>query len=282
MDTTPTALLDRIIAWARADANVVALIMTGSRARDDGRVDEFSDYDIEIIARDIAPLIDDDAWLRAFAPVMVYLPLRNDRWPTRLVFYDDGTKVDFTLAISARVSEMIVGGLDDLYQRGYRVLLDKDALTDALPAATGAFPIARRPSPEEFAAVVTEFWFEAAHIPRYILRDEPWVVKFRDWTMKQLLLRMLEWHAITRTAEPVDVWHIGSHSGSWIDEETRDDLREIFGAFDAASSWRALLATTSLFRRLTSETAAALGIEDADATSARVSAYIASFAARMS
>jgi aminoglycoside 6-adenylyltransferase len=107
------------------------------------------------------------------------------------------------------------------------------------------------------------------------------VVKFRDWTMKELLLRMLEWHALTRRAEAVDVWHIGSHSQQWLDEKTARDLRSIFGEYDATSSWRALLATTQLFRRLTIETAAILGIADADDAAAEVSTYLATFEDRI-
>jgi aminoglycoside 6-adenylyltransferase len=190
-------------------------------------------------------------------------------------------KVDYTLATRDRVTDMARDGLDDLYQRGYQVLLDKENMTDALPPPSGAFPKRTPPSPEEFHAVVTEFWFEAAHIPRYLLRDELWVVKFRDWTMKELLLRMLEWHALTRGAKPVDVWHIGSHNQEWLDEQTVRDLCHIFGEYNAPSSWRALLATTQLFRRLTIETAAALAIAGADDTATQVSAHIATFEDRI-
>ncbi len=276
-------LLDRVVAWARADANVVALIMTGSRARIGGHVDEFSDFDLEIICERNDPLVDDDAWLRAFAPILVYLPLREDQpYPTRLVFYEGGSKVDFTLATRQRIAPMIAAPkLDGLYERGYIVLLDKHGVTAGLPAPTGAFPKRTPPAREEFLAVVTEFWFEAAHIPRYLLRDELWVVKFRDWTMKEMLLRMLEWHAVTQNGEPVDVWHIGAHNKEWLDEQACLDLYEVFARFDAPSSWRALLATTQLFRRLTNETATALGIDGADETAARVSSYIAGFEGRM-
>ena len=53
-------LYGRINVWARGSPNVRALILTGSRARIRGSLDEFSDYDIEIIAAHNAPPIDDD------------------------------------------------------------------------------------------------------------------------------------------------------------------------------------------------------------------------------
>ena len=64
-----------------------------------------------------------------------------------------------------------------------------------------------------------EFWFEAWHIPKYLKRNDLWVVKFRDWTMKQLLLRMLEWHAIATNGPALDISHIGVHMKDW----TRSD-----------------------------------------------------------
>ncbi len=257
----PDDLLARIVAWAAGDANVRALIMTGSRARGDGHVDEFSDFDIEIIADEPAALVRVDGWWRAFGRVWVCLPtISGRRHETRLVLYEGGMKVDFSLCGRERLAAMVAAkALDGLYERGYRVLIDKDGRTNALPAPSGAFPAKKPPGQTEFTAVVDEFWFEAAHIPRYILRGDLWVVKFRDWTMKELLRKMLEWHAIARSARAVDVWHIGTHMTDWINEETQREMRFIFSAFDARSSWDGLIATTALFRRLATETAAALG-----------------------
>jgi hypothetical protein len=36
----------------------------------------------------------------------------------------------------------------------------------------------------------------SAHIPPYLARGELWVVKFRDGTMKRMLLRLVEWDAL--------------------------------------------------------------------------------------
>jgi aminoglycoside 6-adenylyltransferase len=277
------ALLARIVAWARADANVLALVLTGSRARGDGSVDEFSDFDLEIIAEMPEALIRDDAWLRGFGRVWVCLPtIKGPRHETRLIFYEGGYKVDFSLCGVERVREMAdAGALDDLYQRGYRALVDKPGMTADLPASAGQSPVKPLPGQAEFSAAVEEFWFEAAHIPRYLLRDDLWVVKFRDWTMKSLLLKMLEWHAIARSQQPVDVWHIGVHMQSWVDAATWAELHAIFSRFDVQASWHDLLATTQLFRRLTTEAASLSGLTYPATADASISGYLAGFASRI-
>jgi aminoglycoside 6-adenylyltransferase len=279
-----TELLGRMIEWAQSDLNVIALVMTGSRARRHGEsVDEFSDFDLEIIAENPDQLATNDEWLRSFGPILVYLPLSEGQaHATRLVFYEDGMKVDFSLCTRERITDMLgANGLDDLYERGYRVLLDKDGITSGLPAATGGFPTTKLPTQHDFSAMVNEFWFEAAHIPRYLLRGELWVVKTRDWTMKQLLLQMLEWHAIARQERPVDVWHIGTHMKDWAGEKTWQELQAVYSHFDAPDSWRGLIATTTLFRRLAKEVATAIGIEYPAGPDTSVSGYVAGFQHRL-
>ncbi len=98
--TDPHAeLIERLMAWAEAEDNIRALIQTGSIARQDGSADRLSDRDIEIIAGDREPLLADDAWFHDIGPVMVALRLENgDFFDTRLVFFEGGRKIDFTVA----------------------------------------------------------------------------------------------------------------------------------------------------------------------------------------
>jgi len=276
-------LLQRILGWARQEDRVIGLIMTGAQTQQEGASDGLSDHDLELIFTDYRPFADDDAWLHQFEPVWVYQPLFQDQeYPTRLVVYEGGNKVDFTLADPRRVLDMVERGrLDDLYERGYQVLLDKTGLTRDLPRPSGGFPIVPLPEQADFQTVVEEFWFEAAHIPKYLLRDELWVVKFRDWTMKCDLLKLLEWHAIATSAEPVDVRYIGTHANRWVDEQTWSELQDVFARFAAADSWRALLASMKLMRRLGREIQQHSDLIYPQQVDDHISAYILSFEGRL-
>jgi aminoglycoside 6-adenylyltransferase len=206
---------------------------------------------------------------------------QDQGYPTWLVFYEGGNKVDFTLADTKRLSDMIeTERLDGLYDRGFRVIVDKQGITKQLPEASGKVSIDSRPTQAEFTAVVEEFWFEGAHIPRYLSRNELWVVKVRDRTMKENLLKMLEWHAIATSDEPLDVWYIGSHMKDWADRDTWEELGKTFAHFDAKDSWRGLIATMNLFRRVARETADRAGLEYPSEVDQGVTKYIASFEGR--
>lgn len=273
-------IMDRLLSWATQDPNIRAIIQTGSSSRAPEASDRFSDRDIELICRDPAPLIASDAWIHALAPVWVALYLKNDPddFETRLVFFEGARKVDFTLADLSRVISMqSVGRLDDLYERGFRVLLDKDGFTSSLPAPAGESPRKPLPSEVEFAATVNEFWFEAAHMPTYLTREELWVVKFRDWTMKQMLLQMLEWHALYVSGPETDVWHIGTKMKRWAAPEIWTALQDVFGQFNAEDSYRSLVETMRLFTRLTSEIASIAGFA-VPASEGHIQHYVLSFA----
>jgi aminoglycoside 6-adenylyltransferase len=256
---------------------VLAVVKTGSSSGSDGRRDEFSDLDVEIIAAEPEDFLADDDWFHAFGRVWVVLRFDERRFPTRLVVYEDGSKVDYTVASIERLTEMHEG-LDSLYERGYEVLLDKRGVTGGLPPATGAFPVRAKPSEPEFIFTVEEFWFEATHMPRYLSRGDLWVVKFRDWTMKRDLLRMLEWRAVAVAAAPVDVWHIGTRMHDWIDEATWRELHDIFGRFAAEDAWRALLATTRLFGRVSRDVADACGFRYPEEMDEQVQGYLTRYA----
>lgn len=257
---TRSEILNAIVSWATGHKGVEALVHTGSLVRPDNRADEFSDLDIEIIAVRPASLAANDKWLAEIGELITVLRLDEDQdWPTRLAIFEGGVKVDFTVAGRRRIADMIKSGLDPLYERGYRVLLDKAGITKDLPAASHRFPVVSLPSAEKFRERVEEFWFEAFHVPKYLARGELFLVKQRDWTMKELLLEMIEWHAIATNSKPVDVWHIGTRLKEWTDPETWGALQETFGRFDAEDQKRAFEETAKLYGRLGREVAAHAG-----------------------
>lgn len=273
-------IIERLVAWAEDEDNIRALIQTGSSSRTTGQADRFSDREIEVIARDVAPLLTDDAWIHSIAPVWVALYLENDLgdFETRLVFFEGGRKVDFTIADRTRIEALVDSvALNDLYARGYRVLLDKDGLARGLTTPSGAAPRRPLPAEAEFTRTVTEFWFEEAHMPTYLIRDELWVVKFRDWTMKQMLVRMLEWNSLATRGPDTNTWCIGTKMKQWLDAETWDEVYDVFSRFERADAWRGLVATMALFTRLTRETAELLGLNYAVESERQIAAYVLGF-----
>ena len=246
-------LLPKVLDWARQEELIRALVITGSLARGDGSTDQWSDLDAQIIARDYASYIADDAWLDKLGEVWIRFPRHRDA-PYKLVWFAGGLKVDFQFLNVGAIQEMMRSGhLSDEYLRGYVVALDKDALFRTLPPSPRIFPQPDRPSEQRVTAIVNEFYFEAIHVAQFIRRREFWVVKYRDWTMKCALLQMLEWHARACSAEPVNTWLLGKRIREWTGEATYAALTGLWSNWDAAALWGSLLQQIELFGRLSRE-----------------------------
>ncbi|OQS31644.1 aminoglycoside 6-adenylyltransferase, partial [Chromobacterium haemolyticum] len=153
--------------------------------------------------------------------------------------------------------------------------LDKTGAAQGLPAPQGRIVAPALPSEERFRERVEEFWFEAFHIPKYLARGELFVVKFRDWTMKELLLEMLEWHAHSRPGATADCWHIGTGLQRWAEPAHWQALHQAFGRFDAADAERAFHATLRLYSQVAREVAARAGFDYPEAVEAGIRDLIA-------
>lgn len=258
-------LLARIETWAATRPDILGLVLTGSYAQDGATTDELSDIDIEVIAEDFDRLLREEDWWRAFGDVWTsqvlpaFAAAPTQRYPMLHVTFSGGVKVDFTLIDRLRITEMVEeGALDRVYERGYRVLFDREGLATGLPVAGGRPPVPSTVPATEFTTVVQAFWYEAPLVAKYLVRGELWEAKLRDWTMKSMLLRMMEWHAAALRGHVADGYHRGRQLREWLDPQTWAEAQPVFGHLDADDSWRALNATMALFGRLGGETARAL------------------------
>ncbi len=267
-------LLEKVIAWASGEEAIRALVITGSLVRADDSIDEFSDLDAQVITRDIKAYTDDDSWLDTLGLVWIRFPLFEDV-PYRLVWFAGGFKVDFQfIHVDQMRAELDSGVLSEEYQRGYFVALDKEDLYQRLPPSPHTFPAPPSPSAEDVLAVINEFWFEAIHVAQFIRRREFWAVKWRDWTMKVDLLRLLEWHSRATGERNINTWLLGKRIDQWTDTRSYEAIKQIWTGWDASELWRGLLTQLALFRRLSLEVCAALKIEYNDETHQEIERYI--------
>ncbi|MBT4917457.1 hypothetical protein HON58_03395, partial [Candidatus Peregrinibacteria bacterium] len=183
-------------------------------------------------------------------------------------------KVDFAFYPVKALEDLSVSLSDD-YNAGYKVLVDKDSLTEKMPQASLKAFRESKPSEEEFHRVVNEFWFEAYHIAKYLKRDDLWSAKFRDWGQKdEFLLTMIRWNEMAKHSWDYSVHSQGKSMQKWVSSETWHDLHKCFSHFDAENSWKALENTLSLFRRIALEAAELLGYSYPKEVDRNLSEYV--------
>jgi aminoglycoside 6-adenylyltransferase len=251
---------DRIVAWARSEDYIRAVVVTGSQSRTDNSRDEWSDLDVQLYTTSLAHYAADQSWANAIGQVWICFDAnREPANPSRLVWFAGGKKVDFTFKpLTDLLPHPTIDNLSDEHQRGYYVVLDKDGLFTNYPASPHRFPPAPAPTAAEYQYAVDEFWFEAIHVAQFIRRRELWVAKFRDWTMKTCLLQMIEWHAQAGHDWNYNTWIIGKRIDRWTDAATWKAIHGIWSGYDPYASWQALLSMLDLFTRLSADVAAKL------------------------
>lgn len=263
MDDPFGTFKERILEWANAQPGIRAIVVTGSRSRHDGSVDEWSDLDVQLIVNDPGQFTTNHDWIYTIGDVWICFAPENDpAVPNRLVWYRGGKKIDYSFHRVDDVYQQIdTQTLSDEYQRGYEVLLDKDNLFSKLPPSPNRFPPQPAPTQAEFTYAVEQFWFEGIHVGQFLRRREVWVVKFRNWNMKLDLLKMMEWHARVTHTEPVNTWLIGKKIAEWTDAGTWKAIHGIWSGYDVYGNWHALLNLLELFSRLSREVAECLGYD---------------------
>lgn len=240
--------LQSVLEWASHDANVRAVVLTGSAASASDH--PLSDRDIELHVRDTSPLEADDSWWAGLGTVLAVERLEDgDDHPTRLVYYVGG-KLDFTLMVGSEATGQ--------YDRPFTVLLDKDGSTESFSVRPKQPEI-----PDQDAFDECCNWASAAALmpAKAIVRDEPWSVMTRDADLKAELLRMIEWDHVIRYGTDRDVRYLGTRMRQWMDTDIQARLDRSWATFHGDNRG-ALLTTVELFADLADRVASQARLSD--------------------
>lgn len=259
-------VLDRLLAWAKSDPSIQALVLTSSRARADGSADVLSDFDVILAVRDAPAFVAADDWVSAYGRPLARWGDEHEVYGSttyfRGVVYEDGVKVDYSVwpdTLLERVSEEPV--LPEDLDVGYRVLLDKDGRTSCWRAPTFRAHVPAKPTRAEYEALVEEFWWVTTYVAKSLWRGELVFAKFAlDYDAKLVALRRcLEWRIEIDHDWSVRPGAYGRGLERLLPEDLRSELAATYVGAEIEENWSALFRTTALFRRVSTEVGDALG-----------------------
>ncbi len=285
---TMEQLQARLVAWAEAQPDIRAVVVVGSRARDERPADEWSDLDMIVIAGHPGRYLVASDWLADIGwPWFTFTEPTAGDDSERRVLFAGGLDVDLTFTSVAKArrrlhwlrlrrrlpflvrllppemvrrAEETAGSLSELTRRGARVLLDKDGLAASVLHVSPEAPSPGPPTLTEYRQVTSDFWYHTVWAAKKLRRGELWIAKSCcDSYLKSLLLRLLEWHTCATQGWNYDTWHGGRFLDRWADPRAMQGLRAAFAHYDADDVARALVATMDLARWLGRETAERLG-----------------------
>jgi aminoglycoside 6-adenylyltransferase len=274
-------ILRRLIAWAESRPAIRAMLLTSTRAVPTAPVDALSDYDVILVTVDIQPFHAKRDWLRDFGEVLVayWDPIHPDHGLEvfgNVVQYADGLKIDFTLWPVTLMQQIVAKSqLPEELDAGYRVLLDKDSLTEQLPAPTYRAYLPTPPDEATFQRVVEEFFSDVPYVAKCLWRDELLPAKWcLDYDMKHLyLLPLLEWRLQSDHNWSLKIGALGKGLKKHLSPARWSQLERTYAGADIEENWTALFATIRLYGQVASEVADRLGYTYPHALEQRVTAY---------
>ena len=276
--------IDTIIQWATVRIPIRAVLLTSTRAISDAYVDALSDYDVILIVQDIHPFVADRAWLNDFGDVLVayWDPIHLDpvfgiEKVANVTQYSDGLKIDFTLWPVTLFQRIVAApALPAELDAGYRVLLDKDHLTDTMRPPTAAAYVPKPPSLATYQALINDFLSDAPYVAKCLWRDELLPAKWcLDYDMKHTYLRqLLEWRMEIDHGWSVPAGFLGKGLKKRLPADIWAKLEQTYVGARLAENWEALVNMMALFRQVAVEVGEHLGYAYPHGLHQRVSAYV--------
>jgi len=265
-------VLEKIQNWANENDSVRTVILTSSRVTPNSYADIFSDYDVELYVKGIQKFMNDE-WLTFFGDIMIRWPLKpkstfSQEWITRLVLFENEVRIDFQITSKKSIDP-------SAYDNGYKVLVDKDRLTENLNKATFSKYVIKKPTKEEYDSLVNDFFWDATYVVKNLWRDEICYAKYiLDNIMRfGCLYKMIDWHIAMRHNWSIITNKYGRFFKRYLDPKTWAELQATFSDACIENNWKAFFDMIELFRKLAKNVAKNLGYEYPDKIDQEVTEY---------
>jgi aminoglycoside 6-adenylyltransferase len=275
-------MLTRLAAWGEQHDSVRAMILTSTRAIPNAPLDEFSDYDVILILTDIRPFWESRAWMEAaFGRILAMYrdPILLDgefEKSANVTQFEGDLRIDFSLWPIGLMRRIVIEPLPDEFDAGYRVLLDKDHLTDALKPPTYKAYIPTPPTEQAYLENIENCFLCATVVAKLLRRDDVVAAKFLlDGEIKHENLRpMLEWRAEIEHHWSVKPGPYGRGLKKWLRPDLWAELADTYTGAGVDENWEALYKSLALLRRVALEVSEKLGYAYPHDLEARVMAHL--------
>ncbi|WP_127530636.1 aminoglycoside 6-adenylyltransferase [Paenibacillus kobensis] len=239
-----------ILGCAEEQENIRAVILNGSRVDAGARRDIFQDYDVIYVVTNVDPLVSDRSWIDRFGErIIMQMPdLMDDpdrtTWDkfTFLMQLADGNRIDLTLRAADQMAGYVHESLSE-------VLLDKDGTVGPLPPPSIADHLTKPPTAVQFANCCNEFWWVSTYVAKGLWRHElPYAMYMLDHPVRDMLVRMLQWHIGIQTGFTADSGKCGKYFERYLEPRHWESFAATYSDADYDNIWNALLTMGDLFR----------------------------------
>ncbi|MDR1628316.1 MAG: aminoglycoside 6-adenylyltransferase [Oscillospiraceae bacterium] len=265
---TETEVINLILNFARSNENIRAVLLEGSRANPNGKVDELSDYDIAFVTTSNEQFLD-KRWFNSFAlkfgkVAILQEPDNSDLFENThdprdhysyLMLFDSGLRLDITFETVDFINKITLG-----IGSAIIVLLDKGNIFPNFMPNDKEFWIVK-PTENQFKACCNEFWWCLQNIAKGMVRDElSYAMKMYEICHDELD-KMAEWYIGTQNNFSISAGKFGKYFKKYLPKNLYEIYESTYSNGDYENLWNAVFAMCDLFRILAKEVAEKLVFE---------------------
>lgn len=260
--------LQQIINWSQNNPDIRAVLLTSSLVNPLAPVDELSDLDIELVFDDNTNYILDKNWINNFGTPIAMVEedesYFEDKHAMKMVLYADHTKVDFKLYSKSNfLEEVHQNHLPEDWDIGYKVLMDKEGITQALQKPTYQVSIIKRPTAQRFEQLLNDFWWDCTYVAKCLVRKDIFYAKFmsEDNIRTDYLVPLIEWYIASQHGWNITTNKHGRLFEKYLTQRTWEKVIQTFSGSDINENWTALFAMANLVAAIGRELASKLTYE---------------------
>ena len=258
--------LKSIIEWSEKNEDVRVLLLTSSLANPFAPVDEFSDLDIEFIFENNSNYISDKSWILNFGNPIAMVEEDESyfdyKHAMKMVLYEDYVKVDFKLySVPDFLEEINQDELCEDWDIGYKVLIDKDCITQNMKEPTYRVSIIKKPTEQKFRQTLNDFWWDTTYLAKSLVRDELFYAKFMSENniRTDYLIPLIEWHIASQHDWSITTNKFGRLFKKLLTPEMWSKIEQTFSGSNIKENWTALLSMADLVSEIGTELSNKLG-----------------------
>lgn len=269
-------MLDLILATARADERIRAVIMNGSRANPNAPRDIFQDFDIVYLVTDAASFRHNLEWIGRFGELVIlqmpddmqHPPPGDDNGFAYLMQFADGNRIDLGIYPLSKAAERTGDSLSVL-------LLDKDGVVGPLEPPSERDYLPTPPTAKQFADCCNEFWWVCPYVAKGLWREEILYAKYMlDQAVREQLMKMLAWHIGIQTGFQRNLGKFGKYFQRYLEPELWQMLERTYAGAGYDDTWEALFTMGRLFERVAVPVAGHFGFDYPAGDAGRVRAHL--------
>ncbi|MZQ87134.1 aminoglycoside 6-adenylyltransferase [Paenibacillus sp. 5J-6] len=247
---TEKEMLALIRAFATENEYIRAVIMNGSRANPNVPRDIFQDYDIVYVVTSLQSFVKDRSWIDRFGKlIMMQTPDEMGAEPSEplhhfafLMLFKDGNRIDLTFYESDHLPAWKRDSLSVL-------LLDKDGIIAPFDEPSNRDYLTIPPTASQFADCCNEFWWVSTYVAKGLWRRELAYAKYMyERPVRDMLIRMLQWHIGIETNFAVDSGKCGKYFESYLAPDQWSVFVQTYPDGDYEHMWQGLFTMCELFR----------------------------------